>query len=406
MQKKNKIVLISLILFLIQPTAFADPMERSCKDWSKSDWDNVIKRATDPRLLLEIDESDSASAVISEMIRDCPKNYKDNQISKCMDRIDGYYSHFRDGGEGTFSAIMSDQQYAKLIPKEGQSLPAELNKTDGLPENWKEIVQKNGWSYVQFQSRTGNTPRVVIRVPGAKYDQLLVYYTFKDAIKNPTKFDRLQAQVISKNGQGTSADGKPEIFFKDYSLMTGLGRPLHNQGITVERCIACHTSGPRAIVPNVTDGHKFEVGGSVKTVDEFNSQIVFKTSPDLSPYYNLKYFPEHLAIGQDCKQCHNGKERSSLATAVLQDGQFIDMEMERKVVVEETMPKELYESLNKTDREKFMRQLRMDYAFGMQAWLTETKCDPTASKPTTTPRDPRNPHGTDSDSPFGDHIRK
>jgi hypothetical protein len=345
----------------------------ACEDWKSSDWDDFLKKSLIPEDILAPHNSNLEFLKTAKI--ECKASYEKNNIANCTSRIEGYYSQFGTGSKGTFSSKLSDDEYAKLVPAEGQSLPAELNKTGNLPSNWREIVEKNGWSFVHFKSRTGNTPRLVIRVPGEKYDRLLVYYSWHRDETDPLKYENLQVQIISKDGKPTK-DGKPEIFFRAYELGPDFDKPHSKHSITVERCIGCHANGPRMIVPDTTGNFPFEMGGKIKSLNTFNDAIAFEKPADLDPYYNLKNFPSHLQVGKSCVFCHDGDSRGSLATFVEQRGRLMSFEFHRKVVVEETMPRENYNPLDHKGREDMVGALKMDYANKLRDWLTETKCDP------------------------------
>lgn len=346
-----------------------------CKEWSKSDWDKFIQSQLNGSTSYYIFQH------IQRAEKICPENMSSNSVNRCVSRILGYYGQFLSNKGGMFSSRMSDDEYIKSQPEGVLELPSELaNSSNGLPTNWKQIAEKNGWKWVLFHSDTANEPRLVFYIPGKTYNRLLVYYSFNTRSTDPSSWVGLQMQAIENKQE--KSDGKlPKYYFKSW------GFDGHNKtpkmAYTGGRCVDCHISGPRAVVPQSNPKFSTQWGG-VKSVSEFNELIVKKGNLDYSPYYDEKYFPNHLQIGKDCVLCHDGKDRSSLARSIdSSSGEFNLTNIHRKVVIDLTMPREYYgPSLDPNDREKMVLDIEKDFKDKLNAWLTETPCDPANGKST------------------------
>lgn len=343
----------------------------NCDSWNKIDWDTYIQFK-----LFSSEYGDHILERLREIIKRCKSNYKANGINKCTQRIENYYKQFDDRGKGMYSTILSDEDYVESIPREASQLPDELkNSPRGLPPNWKELAQKKGWQYVIFHSDTGDSARLVMRVPGKNYDKLLVYHASKNKTFDVNNLEGVQMQAIEKN-----KSSHPQYYFKSFDFEQSPRKiPWHS--VQGGRCVQCHWNGPRAIVPNSSPNFPTELGG-VKSVEEFNSLIVMNTQPDLSPFYDLKNFPTKLQVGTNCKSCHDGKTRASLAFSV---GYYGDLELHqihRKVIDEKSMPLGASNQLARTEREAIVENIKKEYRREIQKWLTETPCEdqPAATK--------------------------
>ncbi len=348
------------------------PEPVNCENWNKQEWDKYINES----LLVDGARPNAILSKLKSVTDTCKVSFEKNNIGLCTKRIEGYYKQVISQGGGMYSAIMSDKDYLASIPKEASELPLELqNLPKGLPKDWRDLAKKNGWKYALFHSGTGNSARLVIHVPGKDYDKLLVYYAFDSRNSDPSNYDGVQMQAIQKTKDSTLP---PKYYFNSFGF--------NGHGATPQaklfggRCVTCHSSGPRAIVPQKNPDFKTELGG-VSSLEEFNNLIVQKKPPDLSPYYDLKNFPTHLKVGSYCYQCHNGTDRSSLALSVSRSGELYTGEFHRKVVTEETMPRELYETVDKNDRKKMVRGLETEFITELRKWMTETKCQGSSTAP-------------------------
>ena len=361
---------VILLSFFISKICFARSMENSCRDWKGKDWDNYLQKEffrfnSNPRMVL---------SSIGKMKLECAGSTNQANLNACTQRALDYFSQFANNSdEYMYSSVMKNDEYIASQPKGVLELPKEFqNASNGLPSNWEDIAKKNGWKWVLFHSDTANEPRLVFYIPGEKYDRMLVYYSFNTKDTSPSSWVGLQMQAVQRK----TDDGKvPELlkyYFKSWEFSRVFRKPevAHTGG----RCVQCHISGPRAIIPINKPAFETRMGG-VQNIEEFNRLIVQKGELDYSPYYNMKAFPKHLQIGSDCVQCHDGKDRQSLAFSVDSYGQFELEKIHRKVVREESMPMELYESLNQTDRLNITRSIASEYKRKLQDWVTEVSCE-------------------------------
>jgi hypothetical protein len=390
--------LFALILFMSPVSFGADKAPytdwHQCKSWTTSEWDlylsNMLKFyvvGSEPQGLISSQPSPSDYlGTLNQTLRDA-QDYCKNQVAqlglnRCLDRIMGFSSQFAGGGKGMFSARMTDEEYYASQPPGVMELPPEFAKApNGLPKNWREIAKKNGWKWALFDSGTSSQTRLVMYIPGKVYDRMLVYYTFDSENHDPTTFESVQMQGI----ENRSDNGLPKYFFKSWGFHPpdGLPQPQVSGG----RCVSCHVSGPRAIVPRTHSKYDPTITpelGGVASIDELNDLMVRKKPLDYSPYYDLKYFPSHMQVGSNhqCIECHNGKQRNSLSFSVTQFGEFNFMNVDRKVDTERTMPKQPWAEWTSRERQKAATELDWEFRTKLGAWLSEKKCD--ASKPADT----------------------
>jgi hypothetical protein len=365
-------------LFIIALCLVTQPLSArlavNCKDWSQADWDRYIdSRLSDDFFVDEVGWN------LQNMKEGCPENVAKNGLEPCLDRILGYSSHFRPfkPRSGMFSGLMSDKDYYASQPQDIMQLPQELSSTSGiLPKNWREIANKNGWKYALFASDTGNSSRLVMHVPGEKYDRLLVYFSYDSRNNDPTTYVGVQMQAIEKR-----TTRPPKLHFRSWGYSPVTKAPV--VAVSGGRCITCHINGPRAIVPRGGPHFATEIGGAAN-LTEFNRLIVHRGPIDYSQYYNPKYFPHDLEVGDKCMGCHNGEQRSSLAFNIDESGEFFMAGILRKVVDEETMPKTTMRMTHK-DRVDTVYETAADYRNKLRKWLTQTKCvglKPASSSPT------------------------
>lgn len=273
-------ILIALLLYpAIHCTtvqAYTTRTPSDCNQYTATDWDQYIEG----ELLTRIQNGRSISVgthespvlnKISQLRQTCAKQFTNPNILKCFERIESYYRQF-EIQRGTFSGRMTDAEYEKSIPTAEKDLPPELAKLPrGIPKNWKEVFSKNGMSYAHFHSHVGDSARLVVRIPGKKFDRLLVYYSYDSSNSDPSTYQGIQMQIVEKPSAGKSGK-EPQLFFRDFELDDVSKLPRARSESGGGRCIACHASGPRAVVPQKPARFPTSVGG-VKSLDEFNQQI-------------------------------------------------------------------------------------------------------------------------------------
>lgn len=363
------------------PYSMANTLGTDCREWKGSDWNDYLEHElfafnTNPKRII---------AEIEKRKKMCIGATNSSNLNECTKRISDYFSQFNNNSNDyMFSAVMKNDDYIASQPEGVMELPEEFkNASNGLPENWEEVAKKNGWKWVLFHSDTANEPRLVFYIPGEKYDKMLVYYSFNTRDTSPSSWVGLQMQAVQKKTNEGKKPELPKYYFKSWGFSKFLRKPevAHTGG----RCVQCHISGPRALIPKKRPAFETRMGG-VDSISDFNSLIVQKGELDYSPYYNMKAFPRHLQIGSDCVQCHNGKDRQSLAFSVDSYGQFEIENIHRKVVREESMPMEFYESLSDSDRMEMTRSVVGDYQQKIREWVTEISCETGKPKPPSHPR--------------------
>jgi hypothetical protein len=345
-----------------------------CKDWKPADWDRFLDQklnvlVTHPNLQLWLS---SLVYDLKDMKKACANNISSQHLEPCLDRILGYNSQFNSSPDKMFTGRMSDRKYLEMQPKDVMTLPSELmSSSHALPKNWRELFKKKSWKYALFQSNTANTGRLIVLIPGEKYDRLLVYVGVGNPPSgDPTKYEHLQMQAIEKR------PAQPTRLAKYYFRTWGFTGPNETAQINSfgGRCVSCHMSGPRAIELRSSTAFPTELGG-VDSIEQLNRLIVREDSLDYTPYYDPKYFPEHLKVGEGkCTGCHDGEKRHSLAYSVNALGEFEEDSIHRKVILEKSMPIFDGDVISDEDREKLFAFVGSDYRAKMKSWLAETKC--------------------------------
>lgn len=344
---------------------------KTCSDWTRADWDkyidlDLIKDVDDPYILDRLNDLKAT----------CPKNIADNQIDKCLDRISGYFKQITSHPGNLYSGIMTDEAYLASQPPESVALPPELaGAPHALPANWREIMKKNNWKYVLFHSDTGNESRLIVFIPGKTTDKTLLYYRGgRQPTNDPTTYSGVQIQSIVKQVDGKDLEN-PKYFFKAWNF-DGPNKTVKVRMHAAGRCVSCHTGGPRAIVLRRDPGFSPEFGG-VSNVDQFNRLMSQRRILDYSPYFDPKYFPTQVKVGEKwgCTDCHDGRRRNTLAYLVDSYGGFAYFNLHRKVVDEKSMPPGHSDAPNPEDaRTKASVEISRDFNTQIRNWLTENKC--------------------------------
>ena len=98
---------------------------------------------------------------------------------------------------------------------------------------------------------------------------------------------------------------------------------------------------------------------------------------DYSLYFDPKYFPTHVKVGErwGCTDCHDGRSRNTLAYLVDSYGGFAHFNLHRKLVEEKSMPPGQSDAPDPEDtRTKAFIEIAKDYNDQIRNWLTENKC--------------------------------
>ena len=124
--------------------------------------------------------------ILLKKIRNCSQKIDDIGLRNCLNNdilpvLETSYLRSKNQWSA-LSFEMKDKDYFKYTPKDALELPPELR--DGLPSNWRELVENNeDWTGLQYSSRTvGNPPapntsynRVLIKVNDPPYDKWIQF---------------------------------------------------------------------------------------------------------------------------------------------------------------------------------------------------------------------------------------
>lgn len=358
-----------------------------CHSWSLREWDAYIRenaQLNNGRYLY--DQLDLAQKM-------CPESFKRPEIQKCTDRTLHFYPQFIwDANEKKFlsggeiqSTIHTDAGLYQMQPAERMKLPEVLaNAKYGLPENWREIAKVNNWKWVYFTSRFSHERRIAMIIPYKEYTQYLLYFFTKN-FSGDDELRGIQTIIVEFRRDGEKLV-KPSMYFRSFDFD-------ENQNVQVtnwnERCVSCHSNGPRKILPDTPDdfaGATVPEYSENTTSNDLNKLIVMKEIPDLSFYYNLTAMPTHLEIespitsevGDTCSSCHNGKKRQSLSFLIKEDGTISYLNLLLKVrgdPEDSLMPLNPTVDYTREQRKQMVKDLVASFDPQLVRWLTEIKCE-------------------------------
>jgi len=207
------------------------------------------------------------------------------------------------GTPATMFMETSDTEYQNQLPEVLRTLPAPLR--NGLPANWRQVAQQNGWQAVTYRSRTVGNPgptrsymRVLFKIPGNPYERW-IQFTIGE-LDNPNQPEQLvdaiavntQTRQISfnqfwrnQNGQ----DPRPRI------------EGAHGSGGNLDSCISCHPNGMRELSP---------APGSYPAQDQATIESFNRS---MEGYGRLAWqgldvdaYGPPLGQAEGCTRCHNG----------------------------------------------------------------------------------------------------
>lgn len=358
-------LIIFLIILLFSRFAFADPTDiRTCRSWNREDWDTFVQN----NLIREITRTSPAEVMRrTSLARElCSENISRLGVDSCLQRISGYASNFNREG-GMFTSQMSDAEYYRRQPERLMELPRELQSArNGLPRNWRAIAERNGWQWALFHSGTADEPRLIIRIPRNGYTQLLVYYTFNRTNADPTTYEGLQMQAIEPQ-----PSGGPRIHFRSWDFEGAGNTP--RRAVSGGRCVTCHISGPREIVPQSNPSFPTQLSPGM-TLQSFNREMTSgNTLPNYREFYNMEHFPEFLKVETTgrCNECHNGFDRMSLAFNVNEHGRFNSGNIHRKLVTERSMPEGRGNDIDLRRRVSLVDEIAIEHTQQIREWLGE-----------------------------------
>lgn len=206
-------------------------------------------------------------------------------------------------GTATQGMEMSDAEYQAQLPDVLKTLPPQL--ANGLPANWREVAQQNGWQAVTYRSRTVGNPgptqsfmRVLFKIPGNPYERW-IQFTIGE-LNNPNQPERL-IDAIAVNTQ------TKQISFNQF-WRNGAGQDPqprasgpHGSSGQMDSCIMCHPNGMRELSPAPGSYPKEDAA----TIQAMNASMQAYKKLNWQGVDMDAYGPP-LGQADGCVRCHNG----------------------------------------------------------------------------------------------------
>ncbi len=277
------------------------------------------------------------------LIKTCWNYLAAEKMTSCFENLKNYSfrksSEFSIGHQLGFNSPDSDYLASRLPYSQ---LPDELK--NGLPQNYEEVFKAKGWKSLLYRSRILANPRfnqysrLLVFVPSPEYDRW-IQFTMSDIEEIIPKQSILIDFISIVKMENGMALENPKINFTQYERDFNGQNPV--QRPFLDKCIRCHPSGMRHLVP---------MPGSLENEEAFKTLISFNKKMDAYGAISWagEIAPEKISPpfgardgAHSCVECHNnfngsnGQSREIL-TAFTDRSHFL-----HKMSIEYSMPTHL-----------------------------------------------------------------
>lgn len=367
-----------------------------CQKWSPKDWDQyksyLLKEYPSDDLLRP--EFEDFQKIYSK----CKTKFTNfAPMVQCLERAE-YLGKLLNRHNKPIHVSKTNEEYFNSQNEELLKLPPEFK--NGVPSNFKEIANKNGWKCVTFKSKLktavdhGNAMyRTIFAIPRKVQGKTVMQRILATSLTPDPSKSLGTIQIIStehdydgrvQNGEDKGAKMHYRIFVsKDDTLQ------YFKKG---NSCAECHMTGPIRIKPDA--GFEPDLCGDydlkalneelLKDSTEPNQEEVL--DPRLHPQPTIGNFPISAdgKVGVDgpgsvrCIDCHNdvGGPRRPLQVGTYYLGPISQLPMwSEEVRIHQHMPPG--KQLSVAEWEKAKKLLLKEQQDGIRAWLDAKKCDGT-----------------------------
>lgn len=293
-----KTLLVLYFSFLGLASAFAG----SCPEKSPKEWaEYFIQRSS---------QLSSNLQAFEDVLDDCEATFQLNGVQACAERIIKKARHTeitRYNGH-SMGWEVSDSDYINSVPDGYLDLPDEFK--NGLPENYKELAEQNGWKMLEYRSRTVPNPpyssfsRVLFLVEGEKVDKWIQFTLPENSTNNERLIDFIALE------KPTGPDDKATPYFTQYWRDANSQNPTMRSSGSFDNCYSCHPNGMRELSPE--PGSYTQEGAETLTYikDKMANYTLGRGTVDWGGALHPADYGPPMGQAQGCVKCHNNGEGS------------------------------------------------------------------------------------------------
>lgn len=379
-----------------------------CEVWQPADWDKfkeyVLNYYPDEYMMQD------GLKQFRDAFKKCATQINSAGLTACTERMDYLGKIAIDAPRSNIHAWKTNKEYFNSIRPEFKNPPIPF--LGGLPENWIDVVNSNGWKCVTFKSKLPTYKpdvgealyrTIILRpmtVDGKRVMQRLLITSFDpNPVQSPYTFQTITTEHEYDGRIDNGFDKGARINFYaaergKYSVHGGMRMidSSFNGG-----CIGCHFTGPIRVKPD--DSFKPKFCGNYD-LEAFNNDLLSDSTtpnqenlldPKLHPRPTLGKFPisKDGKVGVDgagstsCSTCHNdvGGVRNPLIAAVDIGNPISDLpDWEYEIEIHQNMPPGRTWTQAEWDKAKLL--LGEEHRAGIRNWVTALKCEkPPSPKP-------------------------
>ncbi|MEQ1876929.1 MAG: hypothetical protein ABL958_09810, partial [Bdellovibrionia bacterium] len=288
------------VLFLFAQQASA--LEPSCSGIGEKDFRDIVGLLETERPMVERWHR------LSEKVTVAKVRCAQNKNPVCLERLESFVENqrgLREDGH-TYRFLLSDTDYVATRAPGVVELPPEF--ADGLPGDWREICERNGWKYLEYASNLiANPPnlsfkRVLILVPGETFERW-IQFTVPEKNTQERLIDIIGVEHSQvEDGKLTELQSVKLNFIEYWRDGEGKNPQVRSK---MASCFKCHAGGMRRIVPA---GGSVSVAGA-EVLKEFNKKIASYESYEFAGAVRPDLGGPAMGDKQRCTNCHDGETR-------------------------------------------------------------------------------------------------
>ncbi len=239
----------------------------------------------------------------------CEATFRLSGVYACAQRVTAQaQAKARESNRSRYSMgwEVEDSDYINSVPDGYLDLPVELQ--GGLPDNYAEIAQRNGWKMLEYRSRTvpnppfGSYSRVLFLIEGESVDKWIQFTLPED----PENKERLIDFIAMEKPTGPDDLATP-YYTQYYRDAQGNNPRMRTQG-SFDNCYSCHPNGMRELSPE-PGSYSAEGAQSLDYMQEaMQNYTVGRGSVDYKGALHPENYGPPAGQAQGCVKCHNNGE--------------------------------------------------------------------------------------------------
>lgn len=294
-----------------------------CKDWRPQDWERLKEYVMEPYPNEKI--MTPRLTDFSALYSKCKGRFADNdKMNQCLERLDYISRIVTKPEEAKIHAWKTNEDYFQSQIPELMDLPHQFK--GGMPGNWREIAQENGWKCINFKSKLPTEGpdgaawyRTIFLIPKkingkSALQRLLVTSLTPEPDKTANTIQIISTEHEYDGRYDGGGDKGARINFRAYDSVHGV--PKLSKGNN--SCVECHFAGPIRVKPDYTFTPTFCGDYDLKTFndtalkDATNPNKEDVLDPRLHPNPEIGVFPISVdgVVGKEgpgsvsCTTCH------------------------------------------------------------------------------------------------------